>query len=164
MKDNDCILSRKWKPRNEDEKSDLYIKLGLPLMSQLQQQQSQVVQTHKAKMDVISIVNTAMITRMVTCLGRRKHIGRGRCIEVFAAVPSAWGEDKFSDYPILKISDKLKTMTAVMVTLTWKWRGWPTWQRRTTRRPQGRGRGGGWWGLGRGGFAAKKLVDVCNRI
>ena len=87
-------------------------------MSQLQEQKSQVVQTHKAKMDVISIVNIA--TRMVTCLGRRKHIGQGRCIEVFAAVPSAWGEDKFSDYPILNISEKLKTMIALMVTLTWK--------------------------------------------
>ena len=81
--------------RNDNEKSNLYIKLGLPLMSQLQQQQSQVVQTHKAKMEVTIIVNIAMITRMVTCLGRRKHIGRGRCIEVFAAVPSAWGGDKF---------------------------------------------------------------------
>ena len=39
-----------------------------------------------------------------TCQGRRKHIGRGRCIAVFDAVPSAWEEEKSAFLDIIHIN------------------------------------------------------------
>ena len=76
---------------------NLYIKLGLPLVSQLEEQQGQIVKTHQAEEKMIvkkkrerKITDGCISSWQLTYRGTRKRIGRGRCTAAFDAAPSAF--------------------------------------------------------------------------
>ena len=71
---------------------NLYIKLRLPLVSQLEEQQGQIVKTHQAEEKTIvkKKRDGCILSWQLTYRGTRKRIGRGRYIVAFDAAPSVF--------------------------------------------------------------------------
>ena len=133
---------------------NLYIKLGLPLVSQLEEQQGQIVKTHQAeeKMIVKKKRDGWILSCQLTYRGTRKRIGRGRCTAAFDAAPSVFEREL-----VRILGQKKIIVTKKMSKVNKWWQEMCTWHRRTTRRQLGRARVEGWSGLGRDGYGAGKL-------
>ena len=143
---------------------NLYIKLRLPLVSQLEEQQGQIVKTHQAEEKMIvkkreeknhrwlyfklttylSRNEEAYRTRSVYCSFRRCSISlwKGIC-QIIVTKKIIVKKKDYCDKKMSKVNK-------------W-WQEMCTWHRRTTRRQLGRARVEGWSGLGRGGYGAGKL-------